>query len=130
MKRLTALFMTMLCAFCIAAPAVPAAAYDPFNGVKCNKSTGDSAVCNDKSQGSSNPLTGSDGLLIKITDIIAFVAGVAAVIIVLVGSIRYILSNGDSNAIGSAKSTIMNALIGVIVVVAARSIIVFVLNRI
>lgn len=51
---------------------------------------------------------------------IAFqLAGYAAVGLVIWGGIKYVLSNGDSSKIASAKTTIQNALIGLLIVLAA-----------
>lgn len=102
-----------------------------FHGVDCTRVVGahkssDSAVCKDKVNGTSNPV---DNLLRNITDIVAVVAGAAAVIILLVGAIKYVTSGGDSNAVSNAKSTIINALIGLAVIVLARAIITYVVRR-
>lgn len=109
------------------------AADDPlFNGdgnsKLCSGDAASSAVCQDRTD--KNPLTGSDGLLIKIANIIAWVAGAAAIIVILVSSIRYITSGGDSAKISSAKGALINAAIGLIVIILGRTLIVFILNRI
>ena len=48
--------------------------------------------------------------------------GIIAVIVIVIGGIRYIISTGDSNKIASAKGAIMYAIIGLIVVLAAFAI--------
>jgi hypothetical protein len=100
-------------------------------GADCggNNGTGSSAVCTDTStvDSTANPIVDR---LQKITLIIAFVAGAAAILIILVSSIRYITSAGDSNQISSAKNAIIYALVGIIVIVLATSIIEFVFSRI
>jgi hypothetical protein len=97
------------------------------NSNLCSGDANSSAVCQDKT--STNPLTGNDGLFIKITNIIAWVAGAAAVIVILVSAIRYATAGGDSNKVGSAKGALINAAIGLIVVVLARTLIIYVLNK-
>ncbi len=93
----------------------------------CSSGNADkSAVCAGKG-GSSNPVISN---LEKITKIIAFVTGAAAVIMILIGSIQYVISNGDANRVSSAKNTIIYALVGVAVVALSASLIEFVLNRI
>ena len=42
-----------------------------------------------------------------------------AVIILIIGGIRYMTSSGDSEKAGSAKGMIINAIIGIIIVLAA-----------
>ncbi len=128
------LIISLLCLFVVAAPPPPAAAaYDVFNGVDCSKAgakAGDTtaaAVCVEK--GSGDPISGNDGALLKITNIVAFIAGIAAIIMIIVGGIKYVVSDGDSGKISSAKSTLMGALIGLIIVVLARTLINYVVTR-
>jgi hypothetical protein len=109
----------------------PAYAFDPFSSA-CTANTGDSAVCVDKGNGQNgnNPIYGSGGLIYKITEVVAFIAGVAAIIVILVGSIKYVTSGGDANAASSAKNTILGAFIGLIIIIVAASLITFVVSKI
>lgn len=88
------------------------------------------AVCTENASNTGqDPLTGTGGILLRAGNILAVITGMASVIILILGSIKYIISGGDANAIESAKNTIVYALIGLIVAVLARSIIVFVINK-
>lgn len=113
-------------------PAIVAADDPLFNGdgnsKLCSGDAVSSAVCQDRTD--KNPLTGSDGLLIKIANIISWVAGAAAIIVILVSAIRYITSGGDAGKVSSAKGALINATIGLIVIILSRTLIVFILNRI
>jgi hypothetical protein len=116
----------------LAAPQLAFADADPLfhgdgNSALCSGKAAESAVCKDKTD--KNPLTGSDGLLIKIANIIAYIAGAAAVIVILVSGIRYITSGGDSGKVSSAKGALINAAIGLVVIVLARTLIIYVLNK-
>lgn len=64
----------------------------------------------------------------NIINIFSVIIGVIAVIMIMVGGLRYITSAGDSNRIASAKNTIVMALIGLIIVALAQVIVKFVLN--
>ncbi|MFZ1484404.1 MAG: pilin [Candidatus Saccharimonadales bacterium] len=75
-----------------------------------------------------NPLTGPNGLLSKITSIVALLSGVAAVIMLMIGGFRFITANGDSQAATNARKTVFSSVIGLIVIVAAWSIVAFVLR--
>jgi len=55
--------------------------------------------------------------------------GIISVIMIIVGGIRYTLSNGDASQIKSAKDTILYAVIGLIVALLAYSIVNFVVGR-
>ena len=57
------------------------------------------------------------------------VVGIIAVVMIIVGGIKYITSGGDSGNVTSAKNTILYAVIGLVVVALAQIIVKFVLNR-
>lgn len=63
-------------------------------------------------------------------NLISIVVGVIAVIMVIVGGLKYILSSGDSNNINSAKNTILYAIIGLVIVAFAQIIVRYVLNNV
>jgi multisubunit Na+/H+ antiporter MnhB subunit len=44
-----------------------------------------------------------------------FIIGAIAVIMLIIGGIRYVVSAGDQNAVTSAKNTILYAIIGIVV---------------
>jgi hypothetical protein len=56
--------------------------------------------------------------------------GALSLLFVTIGGFRYIVSQGEPQAVGKAKSTIIYALIGLVVAVAAEAIVSFVLGRI
>ena len=62
----------------------------------------------------------------NITNLLVFVLGAVAVIMIIVGGVRYVTSGGDQNAITGAKNTVMYAIIGVVVAIAAYAIVNFV----
>lgn len=70
-----------------------------------------------------NGLTGKTG---AITNTLLILAGAIAVIVIIVGGIRYILSQGNAQSVTAAKDTILYAVIGLVVVVLAYAIVNFV----
>lgn len=102
------------------------AATNPFNDVCSQSSASTSNVCTNTN---SNPIYGPTGIIGKVTKVIAYITGIMAVIFVMIGGFMYITSGGDSNRVNSAKNTILYALIGIVVIVAAQSIIIFVVDR-
>jgi len=126
MKRITLRLVATLFGISILFAPMSAAAWNPFSDVDCG-SASTSAVCTTKPQG--NPIAGPDGILIKITNIIAFIAGIAVVIMLIIGGLRYVLADGESNDVASAKNTIIYALVGIFVIAVARTLIVFVVSR-
>lgn len=77
-----------------------------------------------------DPIAGPGGLISDVTNIVAVAAGIAAVVMIMVGGYKFITSTGDSSKVQEAKKTIMWSVIGLVVIVLARSIIVFVLERV
>jgi heme/copper-type cytochrome/quinol oxidase subunit 2 len=65
-----------------------------------------------------------------VINIFSIVVGVVAVIMIIVGGFKYIVSNGESSAISSAKNTIIYAIIGLIIVALAQFIVHFVLGNV
>ncbi len=59
-----------------------------------------------------------------------FIAGIVAVIVIIIGGLRYITSNGDASGIQSAKNTILYAVVGLVVIIAAAGITGFVLSNV
>lgn len=109
----------------------PAFAYDPFQNVCNNQAGSSSAVCSGKpSDSSQNPLTGRNGLIRGIANIIAIIAGIAAVILIIIAGFKYVTSGGDAAKTKSAKDTIVSAVIGLVIIALADAIISFVIGRI
>lgn len=125
LRRLTAL-VAMLAV--LAAPATAlAATYDLQGSVDCGKAS-DSTVCSTTPGG--DPVSGPNGIIHKVTMIIATIAGIAAVIVMVTGGITYITSNGEADAVSRAKKTIIFAAVGLVVIVLGQTIINLVLSRI
>jgi len=110
-----------------------ALAAGPFDEI-CNSPEVQAQAQADKpsacSANNQDPLTGTGGVILKAAKLISFITGVASVIIILVGGLKYITANGDSNSVNSAKNTILYALVGLIVSLLAQGIIVFIINRV
>jgi amino acid transporter len=72
---------------------------------------------------------GVDNLIHNAINAFSIVVGVIAVIMIIVGGVKYITSSGDSNSVNSAKNTILYALVGLVVVALAQVIVRFVLHK-
>jgi hypothetical protein len=68
--------------------------------------------------------------ILKGVRLVDIAIGIVAVISIIIGGLRYILSRGDSGQIETAKNTILYAVIGLAVALSAQVIIAFALNRI
>lgn len=87
-------------------------------------------VCNEDNTGGTNPLLGDGGVFSAATRILSLVAGISAVIVIIVAGMRIIFSNGDSNAMATSRKQIIYAAVGLGVIVGANAIIGLVLSRI
>jgi hypothetical protein len=68
------------------------------------------------------------GYIKTIVNVMLFILGAIAVIMIIIGGIRYATSNGDAAAIKGAKDTILYAVIGLIVAILAYAIVNFVVG--
>lgn len=84
------------------------------------------AVC----AGSGGSLFGANGVWTNILNVLTFVGGAAAVIVIVMAGIRYIFSGGNASAVAGAKSAIIYAAIGLVVAVSANVVINFVLANV
>ncbi len=64
-----------------------------------------------------------------VVNALLFVIGILAVIMIILGGIRYVTSNGDSSQITSAKNTILYSVIGLIVALLAYAIVNFIVDQ-
>lgn len=65
----------------------------------------------------------------RVINIFSVIAGIASVFMVILGGFRYVTSGGDPSTVSSAKKTILYALIGVVVVAMAQTLVWFVLSE-
>ena len=71
------------------------------------------------------------GSVIKaIVNILSYVIGVVAVIMVMVSGFRYVTSGGDSSKVSGAKNTLVYAVVGLVVAALAQVIVKFVLSKV
>lgn len=65
-----------------------------------------------------------------IINLLSVVVGIVAVVMIIVGGLRYITSGGSDTSVTSAKNTILYAVIGLIIVALAQVLVRFVLRKI
>ena len=71
-----------------------------------------------------------NAIFANITNTLIFLVGAISVIMIIVGGLRYVLSNGDAKQTTSAKDTIFYAVIGVVVAIISYAIVQFVVKSI
>jgi hypothetical protein len=118
----------------LTAAPLSAGAFHPFGGACGGDNAGEAVACkNDEDAIASK---GPQELLLKITRIVAYIAGALAIIVLIVSAIRFITAGSDVSTgsrtdtdIEEARRGIAGALIGLAVIVLAQVIIAYVIRR-
>lgn len=106
----------------VALPATVSAA--PIDDACAGLSVAANGTCNKAAA------TASFGSIIRdIINLLSILIGSVSVIMIIIGGFRYVISNGDANAMTGAKNTILYAVVGLIVALAAQSIVQFVFTN-
>lgn len=136
--------MVIAAALALVAPvAVSGSAYAVSNGTQC---TGTGNVAGLTAQGAGDASGGDVGcnpsgginsdsagnkvgdLAETIVNIFSVVVGAAAIIMIIYSGFRYITSGGSSERIGNAKTTLIYAIIGLVIVALSQILVRFVLS--
>lgn len=73
-------------------------------------------------------LFGDGGIFKTITNTVLYIVGVVAVIMLIIGGIKYVVSGGDAKKVTDAKNTVLYAIIGLIIAFLAFAIVNFVIT--
>lgn len=73
--------------------------------------------------------SGVDKIVRLALQFLSIVAGIIAVIMIIVSGFKYVTSQGDPNSISSAKQALIYAIAGLVVVAFAQAIVMFALRR-
>ena len=92
------------------------ASCDSFSGVASGVSCG-------KNNSSPTNLFGNGGIFQTVINIMLFIVGVLAVVMIIFSGIRYTSSRGDPKQVESAKNTLMYSIIGLVIAIFAYAII-------
>lgn len=125
MKKIAS-YIVVLALAAIATVAIPhtvLAAVPVFQNCAANT---DTAIC----KATSDQLFGPGSVWSIILNTIIYVTGAISVLMIVVGGLRYTISNGDQGNLTSAKNTILYAVIGLVLSLMGYAIVNFVLSRI
>ena len=73
-------------------------------------------------------LFGATGVFKQVTNTILYIVGIIAVIMLIIGGIKYVVSGGDSKKVTDAKNTVLYAIIGLVIAFLAFAIVNFVIS--
>jgi hypothetical protein len=103
-----------------------------------NSVANSSAICKQaNNQGTNNPVAGPNGVISKAANIVGLVAGIGAVIIIIISGFMFVTAGGatpgqrssDPNRLKTARSALSGAIIGLVIVALAWAIVKFVTNK-
>lgn len=148
LQRSITLLATLFCLTVVPLASVSAANLLDPTGKLCGNGSGNTenttgaAACDPKANTNDNPLTGcpnncGSGALYKAIDIISYIAGSAAIIVMIIGALRFATSGSDLSTnsrtdtdIENARRAIGGAAIGLVIIILAKYLIEFVISKI
>ncbi len=83
----------------------------------------------EKAGGDKKDSTSMTDLIKNIINLLLFIVGAVAVIMIILGGLRYVTSNGDQAQVKAAKETILYSVVGLIVAIMAFAIVQFVASK-
>lgn len=131
-QKLKAIFITGLLSFStVGAPLIPATVAVAQNNTEkglCQGSQLDLNANCDQGVASDASKNNINTLVTTAINIFSWVIGIISVVMIMVGGVKYITSQGSSDDVTTAKNTILYAIIGLIIVALAQVIVRFVLG--
>ena len=107
------------------APATALAAQGDCQTSNLSISAG--AACS-QANGTKDNLFGHGGIFQVAANTLIFLVGAVAVLFLIVGGLRYAVSNGDPKNVEAAKNTITYAIVGIVVAILSFAAVQFVIN--
>ncbi|HET6864211.1 MAG TPA: hypothetical protein VFH37_03380 [Candidatus Saccharimonadales bacterium] len=114
-----------------------AAAFNPFGSVCSNSDAATSPACHQNKDQNGKTTDPAVNIIRTAANIIAIVAGIAAVIMIIISGFQFVTAggavpgqrSGDTNKIKSARSTLIGALVGLVIIALAWTIVTFVTDH-
>lgn len=112
-------------------PAQNASAVDIFDRGVCNNGRASNAtVCKDRKVGNDNPISGPNGVLMSIVNLLTIVVGIAAVIMIILGGLKFITSGSNPEEVKTARERIIYAIVALIIAALAQVIVRVILSTV
>ena len=98
-------------------------------------SSSTSSVCNGAAINDTGQCSGPasqnslNNILKTVLNLLSFVVGFVAVLMIIISGFRIIVSGGDSNSFNSAKNGLLYAVVGIVIVAISQVIVQFVLTK-
>lgn len=118
MRKFLRIILPLILCFCVMATMV-------FNASALTLQEGAQAA---QCDGCPSDLFGDKGIFKQVTNTVLYIVGIIAVVMLIVGGIKYLLSGGDSKKVTDAKNTVLYAIIGLVVCFLSFAIVNFVIS--
>lgn len=144
MKSIKNIFIKVIVVFAICLPALsiansqvlalnctqPATAQEAIECGACGASSNNNCESQSLQKNGSDAATSIGGTIKRILNLMSAIVATIAVIMIVVGGARYVTSGGKQDSVAAAKTTIIYAIVGLIVVSLAQVVVHFVLNNV
>ncbi len=124
MKHITTLFISIVSVFSLL--FVPVIATTTVNAVTPKEQICRGINNNDTGTCTTTGSNSLSGFIKNIVNILLYIIGAIAVLMIIIGGLRYVISGGDSSQTKSAKDTVLYAVIGLVIAVMSYAIVNFV----
>ena len=126
MKKLVIALVVFIAGSLVVAPAPASALFEESKQQACKGlSFDDAGACADPATTTNN----ANKVIRTAINIFSAIIGIIAVVMMMIGGLKYMTSQGDSSQVNSAKNTILYAAIGIVVAALAQVIARFVVAR-
>lgn len=122
MKYLKQIILSFVAIIGLAFVAVPVGAVDVFQGA-CSGVT-NNTVCD-----ATKTDTSAGDAIKNVINVLLYLLGAAAVIVIVIGGIMYVISGGEQAGVTRAKNMILYAVVGLVIALLAYAIVNFVIAR-
>ena len=135
MNRIVQMIILLAAVLTILFMALPAEAFNPFDSVCQNAPN--SPTCQQNASQNGKTTDPAVNTIRTAANIIAIVAGIAAVIMIIIAGFQFVTAggaspgqrSGDPNKIKSARATLSSALVGLVIIALAWTIVTFVTDH-
>jgi len=142
-KKLKEIIVTLAASTLVLTPVLATAtahAVDPHNTATTNAlcngldnanggDVTDPSAANTTCTSDSSSNTSINNVIHTVINLFSLIVGAVSIIMIIYGGFKYVTSGGNDSSVGSAKNTIVYALIGLVIVALAQVIVRFVLAK-
>jgi hypothetical protein len=128
--RFKSVVITLMLIVGLAAPLAPAFAATDIFGDACKGAAADSAVCRQASEQNKSQKNPVINAIRIIANGFALVAGVAAVIMIIIGGLTLVTSAGNTENVAKARRRIIYSIIGLVVIALAWAVVRLITDRV